>query len=117
MFFTRQNINNGKLEFANAMPMKDTTSSNESSFSNARRAYLEITPITPSNIFDGNRDASSVIERRKTQSIGNGSYNTSGTANSFLSPGDRNVVNRAIRKTRNGGSVPPSKKGGITPMF
>ncbi len=44
MFFTRQNINNGRLEFTNAMPMKDSTSTNESSFSNARKTYLEITP-------------------------------------------------------------------------
>ena len=117
MFFTRQNINNGRLEFTNAMPMKDITSTNESSFSNARKTYLEITPTHTLGVYDGNRDASSVMERRKAQATGKGSYNANGTSQSFLSPGDKNVINRALRKTRNAGSVAPAKKGGVTPMF
>ena len=116
MFFTRQNINNGRLEFTNAMPMKDITSTNESSFSNARKTYLE-NPTPALGVYDGNRDASSVMERRKAQATGKGSYNVNGTSQSFLSPGDKNVVNRALRKTRSAGAVAPAKKGGVASMF
>jgi hypothetical protein len=117
MFFTRQNINNGRLEFTNAMPMKDSTSTNESSFSNARKTYLEITPTHKLGVYDGNRDASSVMERRKAQATGKGTYNANGTPQSFLSPGDKNTVNRALRKTRSAGAIAPAKKGGVASMF
>jgi hypothetical protein len=47
--FTRQSIQNGVLTTKNAMPMKDTTSTNDTDFSIDRRKYTKINQIVPQN--------------------------------------------------------------------
>jgi hypothetical protein len=55
-----------------------------------------------------NRDASQVISRRKTASMGT-SLNKSGGLFSFTSPNDKNVVDRALQRVRSGGATVPKK--------
>ena len=57
-----------------------------------------------------NRDASSVISKRKNNSIGNGSLNASGGLFSMTTYEDKNYQNAALRRVRSGGAVAPPKK-------
>jgi hypothetical protein len=58
----------------------------------------------------GNRDASTIISKRRVNSVGNGSLNASGGQISFTTVRDINVTNNALRKVRAGGAyVPPPK--------
>ena len=47
------------------MPLKDSISDNTGRFSAAREVYTETTPDTSVKKWYGNRDSSSVTERRK----------------------------------------------------
>ena len=42
-----QNYNNGALSGAKPMPLKDSTSNNESSFNMSRQTYIETAPASP----------------------------------------------------------------------
>lgn len=117
MYRMIQNINNGALTGAKAMPLKDGTSSNESHFQLARHTYSEsllVTPLTNTEQqqkkWYGNRDASSVISRRKSNSVGNGSFNASGGIYSMTAYNDTNSADAARRRVRSGGAVAPAKK-------
>ena len=110
----RETINNSELSHSNAMPMKDTTSVNESRFSRGRKLFMAFAPTTRLDRYDGNRDASSVIERKKALATGKGSYNENGQATTFTDSHNTNVLNSALRRTRSGGAVAPPKKGATT---
>jgi hypothetical protein len=134
-------INNGTLSTLHAMPQKDSTSDNQSSFSADRRAYGHTSTMYPTitkmnpphsginrvlglpTVFDGthttkqkkwsgNRDASEVTRRARIQGVGSGSTNVAaGQPLSFESHANANTVNHALRRVRGGGAVAPPKKG------
>jgi len=113
MMFRLQNINNGILTTDKAMPMKDSTSSNESSFQMDRKGFIETIPqVIPreNKWIGGNRDASDVARRRRLGAVGKGSINTNSNQLSFTSPNDLNSRNSALRRVRSGGAVAPAKK-------
>ena len=70
-------------------------------------------PIQKKWMGSTNRDASQIIANRRTNSVGNGSLNVSGSLFSFTShnSSQKNVVSRALTRVRSGGSVAPPKKG------
>lgn len=116
MFRLIQNIQNNQLTGKAAMPLKDNTSSNENTFSMNRRNYFLTNPETANTVtqnlqkkFFGNRDASSIIAKRKANAVGNGSLNASTGAYSFTGNNNRNEVDSALKKVRNGGYVPAPK--------
>ena len=110
-----QNINNGVVTGSKSMPQKDITSNGESPFQLGRISYVRTLQTTPSTLDEKkgkkwfqNRDASSVISRRKNNSIGNGSLNASGGAFSMTTFKDTNYENSALRRVRAGGAVAAS---------
>jgi hypothetical protein len=117
MIFTKNNLNNGSLNFTRAMPLKDNTSDNSSRFSAAREVYSETTPDTSVKKWFGSRDSSSVTQRRKNNAIGKGSINANNAALSFTSNTEKNTVNSALRRTRAGGATVPAKKTGYMQLF
>jgi hypothetical protein len=125
--FRIQNLNNGILNNANAMPLKDSTSDNNSSFSMDRSNY-QMTAITApatnpqKKWIGGNRDASQTAINRRVTAIGLGSLNAANKPNSFVSNSSKNTVNDALRRVRGGGAVAPAKKAAspsmhMTPHF
>lgn len=114
-------INNGTLSGMKAMPQKDITSDGTSDFAMDRHAYAEsLTSYSnqqwkQKKFIGGNRDASSVAARRRTNEVGNGSLNASGGQMSYTTTRDVNTTNNALRKARAGGGyVPPVKCRHIT---
>jgi hypothetical protein len=108
--FRMNNLNNGMLQNATAMPLKDSVSDGTSTFSMGRLNY--VSSFTSQNShkkwIGGNRDASQIAENRRIAAIGLGSMTSS--PNSFVSNSDKNVVNDALRRVRAGGAVAPPKK-------
>ena len=109
---TNHIMNNASLSGAAAMPLKDLTSDNTSSFAMGRRNFYETTQAVQvqareKKFIGGNRDASSVAARRTAVAIGR--VNTS--VNSFVSSDSvsRKDEFTAIRRVRSGGYVPPPK--------
>uniref|UniRef100_A0A6C0DLP5 Uncharacterized protein n=1 Tax=viral metagenome TaxID=1070528 RepID=A0A6C0DLP5_9ZZZZ len=118
MMFSINNINNGTLSAGKAMPQKDITSDNNSSFELARKTYIEtytgennVTRLKNDKKWYGNRDASQVTSNRRNNQVGVGSLNASKQQMSFTNHKDVNVVNDALRRVRGGGAVAPAKKG------
>ena len=110
-----KNINNNELSGVKAMPLKDSTSNNDSSFSMGRKLFssrMMFTNMSTSNkqLKNGSmgKDASSVISRRKAESAGT-SMNLTGNTFSFTNSDDTNVIDRALRRTRSGGARVPKK--------
>ena len=107
-----QNLNNGMLNNATAMPMKDSTSDGTSTFSMGRLNYVSSFTAQSQNPqkkwIGGNRDASQTTANRRVGAIGLGSMTTA--PNSFVSNTSKNVVNDALRRVRAGGAVAPPKK-------
>ena len=110
----RTEINNGTLSSLKAMPQKDITSDGTSSFAMGRKNYYETYAPVPTNavwkqkkFIGGNRDASSVVARRKTAEIGVGTMNTGTQPMSFTTVKDINVGNNALRRVRAGGAYVP----------
>jgi len=121
MMYSKQNINNGALFGIKSMPLKDSTSDNQSSFNMSRQTYVETIPATPVPVeqkiikkWFGNRDASNVIANRRNVAVGKGSLNASGGIFSFTAYNEINVVDSARRRARAGGSVAPPKKNART---
>ena len=117
MMFSINNINNGALSATKAMPQKDTTSDNNSSFELARKTYVEtytgennVTKINNDKKWYGNRDASQVTRNRRNNQVGVGSLNAANTTMSFTTFKDTNVVNDALCRVRGGGATAPAKK-------
>ena len=115
--FSINNINNGTLKSSKAMPQKDITSVNESSFELGRKTYIEtytgdnnVKLLNNGKKWFGNRDASQVTSNRRNTQIGVGSLNAKKGNMSFTTYKDVNVVNDALRRVRAGGSVAPAKK-------
>jgi hypothetical protein len=126
--FRIQNLNNGILKNTNAMPMKDSTSDNTSTFAMSRFNYISSFTAQSSKQnpqkkwIGGNRDASQTVEKRRIGAIGLGSMNAVNTPNSYVSNSSKNTVNDALRRVRGGGAVAPPKKASspsihMTPHF
>ena len=122
MMYSKQNINNGALSGAKPMPLKDSTSNNESSFNMSRQTYLETVPSSPvthkikmQKKWSGNRDASQIVANRRNVAVGKGTLNENAGLYSFTAYNEINVQNTALRRARAGGSAaPPKKNAGIT---
>jgi len=115
--YTVENINNGILYNYNSMPFKEPNSDGSSTFASGRRSYIEQSKtVNTVSLQDymhkkwigGNRDGSSVIDRRRNYAIGNGSINAANTPISNKNV-DINQVREARRRTRNGGGTVPTK--------
>ena len=107
-----RNINNGALVFTKAMPNKDLTSDNQSSFSLSRRSYAKTySEKTTKEWFGGskNRDSSSVINNRKKNAVGGGSLNANEELMSFTKLDNVQGENQALQRVRNSGYVVPLK--------
>ena len=112
----RNPINNGVLLGIRAMPLKDSTSDNTSTFSIDRRNYSEssnntttIQALHQKKWIGGNRDASNVTTRNRVNQIGNGSLNAAKLPTSFVSNTSPNDVRQAYHRVRSGGSIVPAK--------
>lgn len=107
-------INNGVLNSIKAMPQKDSTSDNTSSFSMGRQVFMETytanAQLSQKKWIGGNRDASQVTTNYRNNQIGTGSVNASGKPMGFTTYKDINVVDSALHRVRSGGSVAPPKK-------
>ena len=117
---TGQNVptemNNGILSSVKAMPQKDLTSDGTSSFAMARRQYTEVYPVIDQSVnkqkkfIGGNRDASSVVARRRAAEVGVGSLNANKVPTSMTGVRDINDTTSALRRARAGGMYVPPKK-------
>jgi len=122
MMYSKQNINNGALSGAKPMPLKDSTSNNESAFNMSRQTYLKTIPSSPitNNIklqkkWSGNRDASQIVANRRNVAVGKGTLNDNDGLYSFTAYNEINVQNTALRRARAGGSAaPPKQNAGTT---
>lgn len=111
-------MNNGTLSAIKAMPQKDSTSDSTTNFATSRKIYAETVNAAPSiavlkqkKFIGGNRDASSVVARRRAAEVGVGTLNAGATPLSFTTTRDVNVTNNALRRVRAGGAyVPPQKR-------
>ena len=108
-------INNGALNSIKAMPQKDSTSDNTSSFSMGRQVFIDTYSATNAQLsqkkwIGGNRDASQVTINYRNNQIGTGSVNANGALMGFTTYKDINVVDNALRRVRSGGAVAPPKK-------
>jgi hypothetical protein len=110
---TIQDINNNILSAQKAMPLKNITSDNNSTFAMYRKTYVE-TYSSQSALAEkkwyGNRDASQVTANRRNNQAGVGSLNANSLPMSFNSNVEKNTVNDALRRVRGGGAVAPIKK-------
>ena len=110
-------MNNSILGGRSAMPLKATTSLNENNFSmnrvlfaktiNAVEAQTADTLKAKQFFGDRNRDASSVIHRRKI--LNAGEKNSSGENMSHQGAKTTNMAKQAQQRVRSSGSVPPKK--------
>jgi len=115
--FSLQNTNNGALRGNKAMPQKDITSDNTSSFKMGRQMYIDTLsePIEPTKKWmPAVRDASDIARRRRVAAVGKGSINVSPNLLSFTTYKDVNTTNDALRRVRAGGAVAPPKKNAQT---
>lgn len=113
-----ENINNSVKKEQGAMPQKALTSTNENPFSMNRVLYSrtintilkDTNEITREKQYYGerNRDASSVIARRKMIQVGN--KNHLGNELSYQGKKDTNDVRQAQKRVRNGGAAVPAKR-------
>jgi hypothetical protein len=115
----KQIINNGSLSGRGAMPAKDSTSSDNNTFSMGRNMFTRtFSPVQTNTSYlekkfyggSRNRDASAIVEQNKLMEIGNGSKNASGAPIAFTTTTDKNTTRQALHRVRNGGYVVPAKR-------
>jgi hypothetical protein len=104
------NLNNSMLSGISAMPQKSATSLNENTFSMNRllfsktiRTYNNTQTVNAKTFYGGgsNRDASSVIQRRKIFNVGEKNYK--GGNISYQGTTAINNVTQAQQRVRHGG--------------
>jgi len=100
------NINNGVLYGLRAMPMKDSTSSNENVFSMSRLLFTNKSYTTPYYGQSRNKDASARIDRLRIAAIGR---TNPLEPISFLTKKD-NSAREALQRVRSRGAIAPAKK-------
>jgi len=113
-----QNIQNGTLNSKHAMPQKDITSNNESSFAMGRQEYFQSKPLNASESLkagkqwyggSANRDSSAILKKRAIAAVGKGSVNLDGTSLSFAGHNNINTTREALTRVRNIGCAVPAK--------
>lgn len=107
-----QNIQNGTLNSKHAMPQKDITSNNESSFAMGRQEYIHSEPLKAGKQWYGgsaNRDSSAILKKRAIAAVGKGSVNLAGTSLSFAGHNNINTTREALTRVRNLGCAVPAK--------
>jgi hypothetical protein len=132
-------LNNGALTGQKVMPMKDSTSNNDSGFASDRKEFAKTNILMPGNnlktpnfgpsganrilptIYDGthtpiqkkwiggNRDASQIVTNRRVNANGT-SLNLDGKYMAFVTKNDPNTVRDARHRVRSGGAIAPAKK-------
>jgi len=101
------------------MPLKNETADGESSFAMGRKYYTETNKTETSltnkimlkkkYLGGNNRDASSVIDKKKFSQIGSGSVNAEGNNISFTPVNDNNLAYRSLARLRGSGHILPVK--------
>jgi hypothetical protein len=113
--FTLRKINNGILDSLKAMPQKDLTSDNDEKFALNRNQHSRTytgEPVSSTKKWYGNtnRDASSVINSRRTSNIGINSMNPNEAPMAFTNTNENNTIKQALARVRNKGATVPLKK-------
>jgi len=106
--FIIQNINNGILSSVKAMPQRDMYNDG-STFAQSREEYTRTSSSVVNKKWFGNRDSSTVIERRRYNAIGKGSLNLQGVPTKFAQHNDINTTRDALIRVRNSGYVTTPK--------
>lgn len=121
MFCLRE-MNNGILNATKAMPLKDLTSNNDSTFAMDRKQYIRVLndTVTVQQLqqkkWYGNssvRDSTKVMQKKVRNEIGNGTLNSSKSNMAFVETnigGGGNIRRNALTRVRNLGSSVPAKK-------
>lgn len=109
--YTLRRINNGILDTSKAMPLKDNTSNNDSSFALNRNALQRTSTVIGNNKkWYGNsttRDSSSIVRSKHLQSAMS-TMNSNKSKMAFTNIGDSNTQRQALGRVRNSGfTVPP----------
>lgn len=119
--FCLTEMNNAILTSTKAMPLKDLTSDNYSTFSMARKQYIRVLgEDTNFNVntniqkkWYGNssiRDSTKVIGKKIRNTIGNGTLNYSKNNFAFVDTNHINTQFQALKRVRNSGfTTPPIK--------
>ena len=102
--FIKNRGNNALLQQAGSMPMKFEAADNDASFAMGRKDFVKTVNAT-SGMTMNNADQSSYLARRKALATGK---IIQSAPISFRSQ-DKNVVNSALRRTRNSGYIVPKK--------
>lgn len=116
-------INNGITLVPKGMPLKDSTSDNNSSFAMGRMSYSKISETITTDTqklekkWLGSRESSDVIQRRKFNAIGKNSLNINSNALSFTNTVNSNDARQALAKTRKSGGGIPKKVTGSTDIY
>jgi hypothetical protein len=119
--FCLTQINNAILTSTKAMPLKDLTSDNNSTFSMARKQYIRVLgEDTNFNVntniqkkWYGNssiRDSTKVIAKKIRNNVGNGSLNYSNNNFAFVDTNHINTRFQALKRVRNSGFITPPIK-------
>jgi len=107
-------LNNGIAQSVRAMPRKDITSDNASSFAMTRRAYTATLKFTSATNDEKlmkkwhgavNKDASSVTATNRRNEVGVGSLNAANVPMSFKNTADTNTRRQALRRVRHNSSM------------
>lgn len=115
LFPIRNQLNNGILNSQKAMPLKDNNANGDSNYSLVRHRYIESVGATHTvsewkqKKFMGNRDSSSVTEKRKMNELGVGALNASKIPMTLANTTEKNTRIDAITRVRAGGYVVPNK--------
>jgi hypothetical protein len=107
--FLYQTIENGILRVAKAMPQKDINSNGDSGFSQSREQYVRSQNVVQNKKWMGNRDSSSVTERRRFNAIGKSSINAVNQPIAFSQHNDINTTRDALIRVRSSGYVTTPK--------
>jgi hypothetical protein len=116
---TLKETHNRILTGVKAMPLKNEAADGDSTFAMGRKYYTDTinteTSLTNRIVLKkkylggNNRDASSVIDRKKYSQIGAGSVNVEGVHIAFTPIKDNNQVHRSLARLRGSGHVMPVK--------
>jgi len=117
----RQNINNSQTSIVHGNPMKDINAASDGEFENNRQQFAKTWSYYQANTMDvqrekkwgdsfgGNRDASSVVDRRRQRAM-QPTFNTKeGETYCTVSNREENSRKTALTRVRAGGASVPAK--------
>ena len=106
-----KNIMNATLSSIRAMPLKDSSSDNSSVFASDRAQYYrtyDSTAASSNKKWMGNRDASDIARRRRTNEVALGTFNANNETMSFVTK-ETLTTSRALQRVRSAGAIVPPK--------